>query len=148
MAERRKANHALVHDLVAQGASFRQIAKHLGWSQRTVAQYAHAKTWQELMVGHKPRPTLLDPFVPYPRERIGQSCRHATRLHGEVTAKGFTGGYGIVRAFVEQHRTKPDLAQVRRPPSVREVTGWICRHPDNLVEHDGQASPGDPRSVP
>ena len=23
-----------------------------------------------------------------------------------------------------------------KPPSVREVTGWICRHPDHLVERD------------
>ncbi len=138
MADRRKANHALVHDLVAQGASFRQIAEHLGWSQRTVARYAHAKAWQELMVGQKPRPSLLDPFIPYLRERIDQGCLRATRLHREVTTQGFTGGYGIVRAFVEQHRMKPDLERVRRPASVREVTGWICRHPDNLVEHDSQ----------
>jgi hypothetical protein len=138
MAERRKANHALVGDLVAQGASFRHIARHLGWSQRTVAQYAHATTWQELMVDQKPRPSLLDPFIPYLRERIGHGCLHATRLHREVTARGFTGGYGIVRAFVEQHRMRPDLERVRRPPSVRQVTGWICRHPDNLVEGDSE----------
>jgi transposase len=25
---------------------------------------------------------------------------------------------------------------VPRPPSVRQVTGWICRHPDNLVSRD------------
>jgi hypothetical protein len=25
---------------------------------------------------------------------------------------------------------------VVKPPSVREVTGWICRHPDHLVEQD------------
>jgi hypothetical protein len=49
---------------------------------------------------------------------------------------GFTGGYGIVRAFVEQHRTRPDLIKVVKPPSVREVTGWICRHPDHVAERD------------
>lgn len=25
---------------------------------------------------------------------------------------------------------------VTKPPLVREVTGWICRHPDHLVERD------------
>jgi transposase len=25
---------------------------------------------------------------------------------------------------------------VPRPPSARQVTGWICRHPDNLVRRD------------
>src|SRR6184192_3126954 len=50
MAERRRAHHALVHELLAQGAGFRQIARHLGWSHRTVSQYAHAATWQEMLV--------------------------------------------------------------------------------------------------
>ena len=43
-----------------------------------------------------------------------------------------------LRKFVEQHRSKPDLTRVRRPPSARQVTGWICRHPDNLVDRDSQ----------
>jgi hypothetical protein len=33
-------------------------------------------------------------------------------------------------------RTRPDLIKVVNPPSVREVTGWICRHPDHVVERD------------
>ncbi|MEV6600038.1 helix-turn-helix domain-containing protein [Actinoplanes sp. NPDC051346] len=49
MAQRRQAHHALVHELIAQGAGFRQIARHLGWSHNTVSRYAHAATWQELM---------------------------------------------------------------------------------------------------
>jgi hypothetical protein len=31
-------------------------------------------------------------------------------------------------------QTRP--GQVARPPSVRQVTGWICRHPDNFVNRD------------
>ena len=50
MAQRRRAHHALVHEMLAQGAGFRQIARHLGWNHRTVSQYAHAATWQEMMV--------------------------------------------------------------------------------------------------
>ncbi|MDR6318893.1 hypothetical protein J3R03_003089 [Actinoplanes couchii] len=64
-AQRRRRHHALVHELIAQGAGFRQIARHLGWSHNTVSRYAHAATWQELMTTHKRRPSLLDPFKPY-----------------------------------------------------------------------------------
>jgi len=32
MAQRRRARHALVHEMLAQGAGFRQIARHLGWN--------------------------------------------------------------------------------------------------------------------
>jgi hypothetical protein len=49
---------------------------------------------------------------------------------------GLTGSYGIVRAFVEQHRSRPHLSPVVTPPPVREVTGWIRRHTDHLVEQD------------
>jgi transposase len=78
MAERRRAHHALVHELLAQGAGFRQIARHLGWSHRTVSKYAHAVTWQELVVGQKPRPSLVDPFKPYLARRIGEGCLKAS----------------------------------------------------------------------
>lgn len=136
MAQRRQKNHALVHGLIAQGAGFRQIARHLGWSHNTVSRYAHAATWQELMTTQKQRPSLLDPFKAYLTERIDGGCLKAKLLHREVTAQGFTGGYGIVRAFVERHRDQPDLRIVPRPLSPRQVTGWICRHPDNLTDHD------------
>lgn len=80
MAERRRAHHALVHELLAQGAGFRQIARHLGWSHRTVSKYAHAVTWQELVVGQKPRPSLVDPFKPYLTRRIGEGRLKASTL--------------------------------------------------------------------
>ncbi|WP_309238812.1 ISL3 family transposase [Actinoplanes aureus] len=136
MADRRRAHYALVHELLEQSAGFRQIARHLGWSHRTVSKYAHAATWQELLVGQKPRPSLLDPFKPYLARRISEGCLKASALYREITAKGFTGSYSIVRKFVEQYRSRPDLIRAPRPPSVRQVTGWICRHPDNLVNRD------------
>nr|BFE56359.1 hypothetical protein GCM10020063_008850 [Dactylosporangium thailandense] len=136
MAERRRAHHALVHELLAQGAGFRQIARHLGWNHRTVSQYAHAATWQEMMVGQKARPSLVDPFKPYLIQRINEGCLKASMLHREIRAQGFAGSYAIIRKFVEQYRSRPDLTSVRRPPSVRQVTGWICRRPDDLPDRD------------
>jgi transposase len=136
MAQRRREHHKLIHDLLAEGAGIRQIARHLAWGRHTVQRYARAATWQEMVVGQKPRPSSLDPFKAYLLRRISEGCSKATVLHREVSARGFTGGYGIVRAFVEQHRTRPDLIKVVKPPSVREVTGWICRHPDHVVERD------------
>ncbi|GAA3247471.1 ISL3 family transposase [Dactylosporangium siamense] len=136
MAERRRAHHALVHELLAQGAGFRQIARHLGWSHHTVSRYAHAATWQEMMVGQKVRPSLVDSFKPYLIRRINEGCLKATTLHREIRAQGFAGSYAILRKFVEQYRSKPDLTSARRPPSVRQVTGWICRRPDDLADRD------------
>jgi transposase len=136
IAQRRRAHHALVHEMLAQGAGFRQIARHLGWNHRTVSLYAHAATWQEMMIVPKKRASLLDRFKPYLAERIEGGCLKAAVLHREVVGQGFTGGYGIVRDFVEQHRARPDLRAIPKPLSTRQVTGWICRHPDNLTDRD------------
>lgn len=103
-----------------------------------MATYAHTNTWQELLVGQKPRPSQVDPFKPYLMHRIGEGCLTASTLYREITAQGLTGSYAIVRKFVEQYRTKPDFTTARRPRSVRQVTGWICRHPDNLVDRDAE----------
>jgi hypothetical protein len=136
MAQRRHAHHALVHEMLAQGASFRQIARHLGWKHQTVSLYARAATWQEMMVVSKQRASQLDRFKAYLSERIASGCLKASVLHREVAAQGFTGSYSIVRRFVEQHRARPDLRAIPKPLSTRRVAGWICRHPDNVTERD------------
>ncbi|MFG1990968.1 ISL3 family transposase [Actinoplanes sp. NPDC048988] len=64
MAQRRREHHKLVHDLIAQGAGLRQIARHLGWGRHTVQRYARATTWHEMVVGQKPRPSRLDHSSP------------------------------------------------------------------------------------
>jgi hypothetical protein len=63
-AERKRAAHAQVHELIAQGHSLRAIARHLGWGQTTVLRYAHAARWQDMIVGMPPRPSKLDPYKP------------------------------------------------------------------------------------
>ena len=64
----------LIHEMLAQGAGFRQIARHLGWNHRTVSLSAHAATWQETMIVPKTRASLLDRFKPYLTERIEGGC--------------------------------------------------------------------------
>jgi transposase len=90
MAQPRREHHKLVHDLIAEGAGIRQIARHLGWGRHTVQRYARATTWQEMLVGQKPRPSSLDPFKPYLLRRISEGCRKATALHREIATQGFT----------------------------------------------------------
>ncbi|MGW4275204.1 ISL3 family transposase [Streptomyces seoulensis] len=63
--ERRKAAHALVYELLAQGHSRRAIARHLGWGLNTVLRYANAAPWQDTFRENRPRPSRLDPYKPY-----------------------------------------------------------------------------------
>jgi transposase len=70
--------------------------------------------------------------------RLVELCLTVRRFFCVNTVCGMRtfGGYGIVRDFVEQHRTRPDLRAIPKPLSTRQVAGWICRHPDNLADRD------------
>jgi hypothetical protein len=136
-AERARGHHALVHDLVAQGHAKRAIARQLGWGFHTVQRYARAQTWQELVDGkwQRSRPSKLNPFKPHLRQRREEGVTNAAQLHREIVAQGDTGSYALVRDYLEQYRRAPDPI-APAPPTVREVTGWLTRHPDHLAEDE------------
>ncbi|MGW1291210.1 ISL3 family transposase, partial [Streptomyces sp. NPDC002586] len=64
-AQRKRAAHTLVHELLAQGYSRRAIARHLGWGLNTVLRYARAANWQDTLRENQPRPSRLDPYKPF-----------------------------------------------------------------------------------
>ncbi|WUW00899.1 transposase [Streptomyces sp. NBC_01471] len=134
-AEWKKAAHALVHEMLAQGHSRRAIARHLGWGLNTVLRYANAARWQDTIRDNRPRPSRLDPYKPYLERRFAEGCISVTRLHGELVAERDPVTYGMVRAYIATLRGAPSAAPPR-PPTVRQVTGWITRHPTALTEED------------
>ncbi|MFB7598952.1 ISL3 family transposase [Streptomyces sp. NPDC056160] len=76
-AERARAHHTLVHDLLAQGMSLRGIAHHLGWGRHTVQRYARAARWQDMVKGRSRQlPSKLDPFKPYLADRWAETDGH------------------------------------------------------------------------
>ncbi|MFD8542067.1 ISL3 family transposase [Streptomyces rubrogriseus] len=137
-AERKKAAHALVHELLAQGHSRRAIARHLGWGLNTVLRYANAACWQDTIRDSLPPPSRLDPYKPYLERRFAEGCTSVTRLHGELIAAKAPVTYQMVRAHIASLRRTPAGA-APRPPSVRQVTGWLTRHPTALAEEDRAA---------
>jgi transposase len=136
-AERARRHHAMVHELLAQGHGIHPIARHLGWGRHTVQRYARAKTWQELVDGRwqAPRASMLDPFKPHLHQRAEEGCGNVAQLFREISSLGYTGSYSTVRDYFEQHHPgKTPL--LPPPPTVREVTGWLTRHPDSLTEDE------------
>ncbi|WP_406083573.1 ISL3 family transposase [Streptomyces virginiae] len=137
-AERKKAAHALVHDLLAQGHSRRAIARHLGWGLNTVLRYANAPSWQDTFRENRPRPSRLDPYKPYLERRFAAGCTSVTHLHNELLADNAPVTYQMVRAHIAILRGTP-AGTPTRPPTVRQVTGWLTRHPTTLSEDDQAA---------
>ncbi|MGW2479514.1 hypothetical protein ACWCWQ_06735 [Streptomyces sp. NPDC001571] len=134
-AERKKAAHALVHEMLAQGHSRRAIARHLGWGLNTVLRYATAARWQDTIRENRSRPSRLDPYKPYLERRFAEGCTSVTRLHGELVAEQAPVTYGMVRAHIATLRGAPSTAPPR-PPTVRQVTGCLTRHPTALSGED------------
>ncbi|WP_406865214.1 IS1-like element transposase [Streptomyces sp. HUAS MG47] len=77
-AERKKAAHALVHEMLAQGHSRRATARHLGWGLNTVLRYANAARWPDTIRENRPRPSKLDPYKPYLEHRFAEGCTSVT----------------------------------------------------------------------
>ena len=58
-----------------------------------------------------------------------------TRLFREIKALGYDGSYPVVRDYLA--RNSPARAPLPpAPPTVRDVTDWLCRHPDTLTEDE------------
>ena len=134
-AERKKAAHALIHELLAQSHSRRAIARHLGWGLNTVLRYANAALWQDTFRENRPRSSRLDPYKPYLERRFAEGCTSVTHLHSELVADDAPVTYQMVRSHIATLRGAPAGAPVR-PPTVRQVTGWLTRHPTTLTEED------------
>ncbi|MFK0258444.1 transposase [Streptomyces sp. NPDC090445] len=54
-------------------------------------------------------------------------------LHREITERGFNGSYTILADWIRYSLTATDsVPPALAPPSVRQVTGWLTRHPATL----------------
>jgi transposase len=133
-AERVQRKHEQVRRLRAEGRGLQEIARHLGWGLSTVQRYDRAATWQELADGRwqAPRASKLDPFKPYLDRHAGEGHGSCTRLLGEIRELGYDGSYSVVRGYLD--RTRPEKPPLREaPPTVRDVTNWLCRRPGTLT---------------
>ncbi|WP_246143193.1 transposase [Actinacidiphila oryziradicis] len=94
-----------------------------------------ARWRQDTCPGNRPRPSKLDPYKPYLEQRFTAGCTSATQLHRELLAQHAPVTYPMVRAHIATLRTVPSSTPPR-PPTVRQVTGWLTRHPAALSEED------------
>ena len=121
--------------MLAQGHSHRAIARHLGWGLNTVLRYANATHWQDTFRENRPPSSRLDPYKPYLERRFAEGCTSVTRLHSELVAEHAPVTYAMVRTHIASLRAAPSGAPPR-PPTVRQVTGRLTRHPAALTEED------------
>jgi transposase len=137
LATRTRERYHAVQDLLAHGVSRSAIARQLRLDPHTVRRYANAATVEELLGKAGPRESVLDPFKPYLHQRFNAGCTDAAKLTSEIAAQGYRGSDQTVRRYLRPFRatlTAPPPKPV--PPSIRQVTGWLTRHPDSRTEDE------------
>ncbi|WP_245204821.1 hypothetical protein [Kitasatospora sp. RG8] len=93
-ADRTRANHATVQELLAAGLSRRAIGRQLRMTSRTVKLLADAASPEDLFQGQwQGRPSKLDAFKPYLDDRWNQGCTNAWRVWEEIVPLGYQGSY-------------------------------------------------------
>ncbi len=152
-AERRARRHArydAVRALANAGWSIRAIAREVHLSRDTVRRFLAAGTFPE-RAQPRPRPSLLDAYIPYMRTRWQAGCDNGMQLWREIDAQGYPGSRALVARWVAQQRGvlpstsgHPVPRRGRRPapprpqPSIRPISArraaWLLvRRPTDLA---------------
>ena len=147
---KRYERYQAVLDLHQQGLGARAVARQVGISRNTVRSYLKAEAFPEQGLRSK-RPSLLDPYVPYLRERWLAGCQNAAQLMREITSRGYQGSHTIVRALVSDWRAssptavRPTRGNKRKAPapvtrrlSSRQASFLLIKRPDALTETQHQ----------
>jgi len=137
LVTRTRERYAAVQTLHERGRSITAISRELGLDRRTARRFVRAEHVEDLLVTARSRASLLDAFKPYLHERFNTGHTDAAALTTQITALGYRGSGKTVRRYRQPFRaslTAP--APVPVAPSIRQVTGWLTRHPDSLDEDE------------
>ncbi len=143
---KRYERYQAVVALHQQGLGARTIARQVGISRNTVRSYLAAETFPEQGLRSKRR-SLLDPYLPYLRERWDAGCQNAAQLQQEIEARGYRGSHTLVRSLVSEWRARAPQAARRttgpkrkapapstRRLSSRQASFLLVKQPDVLTE--------------
>lgn len=127
-----------LYELHGAGMSIRQIARELGVSRNTARRYLRAPEVPK-PAPRPPRGSKLDPYKEFIISRLAQGVENCVVLLRELRARGYTGGYTLVKDFVRPLRPRRTSAvTVRfetRPGEQAQVDFGSCAYqlPDGTV---------------
>jgi transposase len=99
----------MILDLHRQGVSVTSIARQSGLDRKTVRRYIERGLEPPSYGPRAPRPTLLDPFMGFLRERVKTyPGLTGARLLRELKDLGYAGGYTAVTDFLRDVRPTAD----------------------------------------
>jgi transposase len=132
-AETTRERWQQVHDLRSKGAGLLDCSRRLGLALNTVKRYDRADAPGRLRRAAQYRPTLVDPYRDYLRERRAEEPGvPVQQLLREIRERGYPGSSNLLVRYLNQGR-----ADAGRPHiAPRKATQILLTRPDNLT--DGQ----------
>ena len=97
---RREARYEDVVALYTQGVPVLRIAEDLHMSRTTVRKFVAAGAFPERATPLR-RKSILDPSIPYLKQRLEQGPANASQLWRDVREQGFSGSYKVIARWVQ-----------------------------------------------
>ena len=127
-----------IEELKRQGLSIRAISGLTGYDRKTIRKYL-IRPESAPTYGPRPAaPSKLDAFKPYLDERLKAGVWNAQVLLRELRARGYPGGYTILKDWLQPQRESARSVAVRRfetPPGKQAQVDWGHL---GTIEMDGQ----------
>jgi transposase len=115
-----------IHELKRQGLSITQIAAHTSFNRRTIRKYLTEPATPRYGP-RPPRPSKLDAFHAFLQERMAAGVWNARVLLREIQERGYTGGYTVLKDYLQPLRREAAVVAVRRfetPPGHQAQMDW------------------------
>jgi transposase len=101
-------------DLQRQGLTISAISELTGNDRKTVRKYLTEPEATPVYGPRAARPSKLDAFKPYLQERMKAGVWNATVMLRELRARGYVGGYTILKDWLKPQRQAARVVAVRR----------------------------------
>ncbi len=115
-----------ISELKRQGLSIAKISELTGCDPKTIRKYLDNPN-TPAYGPRQARPSLLDPFKPYLKERTAAGVWNGVVLLREVQERGYAGAYTILREYLQPQRKEAHTVAVRRfetPPGHQAQVDW------------------------
>ena len=116
-----------IHELRRQGLSISAISGMTGFDRKTIRKYLAQGEITPRVAPRPKRGSKLDPFKGYLEERLRAGVWNATVLLRELRARGYGGGYTILKDYLRPKRISAGEVAVRRfetPPGHQAQVDW------------------------